>query len=453
LSIRKKQKDAYSNALLRWLLGIGSKPSIQPKTTPTPKTLQPNNPNLPTKHTQVTLDLQPIQVNATVKPIQLRPYQDEAIQIFMEKKKGVIAHATALGKTFIAVEAIRRIGPPVAIFVPTIAIMEQVWLRRLKEAGWGSNIGVYYGGKHEFRPITIFLYQSAIRHPQAVTALNPRLVIYDEVHHLHSGEWANLLKFAEKSEYALGLTATLDPYEPKNKPIISIMPIIHRMPIAEARKGGWVAPIEVIPAPAKMTYEERLKYEEYEEIIRRTVWQLRTSDPTVWAKLSAVNPVARKGLWAMAKRRMLLSEVKDKLNVLLEIVKKNMDRKILLFSESIRSVETAKMFLLQNGIPCETYHSKKNKNERQAILQRWAKSPTLNTLLSVTSLEEGLDVPDASVGIIYASGKTMRKIVQRLGRLIRKAPGKIAKIYVIHVPYTTEDGVLRQVQRAVWRVK
>jgi superfamily II DNA or RNA helicase len=452
MSIRRKYKDAYSNALLRWLLGTTPKPSTHPQATPTLKTPTPMNSNLK-KHTQVTLDLKPIQTNiATVKPITLRPYQDEAIRIFMEKKKGVIAHATALGKTFIAMEAIRRIGPPVAIFVPTIAIMQQVWLRRLKEAGWGSNVGVYYGGKHELRPITIFLYQSAIRHPEAVAALNPRLVIYDEVHHCHS-EWAKLLEFAEKSEYALGLTATLDPYEPKNKPIVSIMPIVHRMPIAEARKGGWVAPIEVIPAPARMTYEERVKYEEYEEIIRRTVRQLGTSDPTVWAKLSAVNPVARKGLWAMAKRRMLLSDVKDKLNVLLEIVKKNMDKKILLFSESIRSVEVAKRFLLQNGIPCETYHSKKNKNERQAILQRWAKSPTLNTLLSVTSLEEGLDVPDASVGIIYASGKTMRKIVQRLGRLIRKAPGKIAKIYVIHVPYTTEDGVLRQVQRAVWRIR
>jgi superfamily II DNA or RNA helicase len=387
-----------------------------------------------------------------VEPVKLRPYQDEAIKEFLRYKKGTIVHATALGKTFIGLEAIRRIGTPAAIFVPTIAIMEQVWLRRLKQLGW-KNVGVYYGGKHELKPVTIFLYQSAIRHPEAVQALNPRIVIYDEVHHCRA-KWAELLKFAKQASYALGLTATLNSFDPKNRFIVGVMPVIHRMPIGEARKNGWVAPIQIISSPAKMTVPERIKYEEYDEIIRKTAFRLRTADPTVWSKLAAKgHPAAKRGLWAMAKRRMLLSEVKDKLNVLLDIVRKHPESKILVFSESIKSVETAKQFLLLNRIRCDTYHSKKKKRLRKEILKTWEESRSMNVLLSVTSLEEGLDVPDASVGVIYASGKTMRKIVQRLGRLIRKAPGKIAKIYVVWVPNTTEWGVLTRVQKAVWKVK
>jgi superfamily II DNA or RNA helicase len=385
------------------------------------------------------------------KPIELRAYQKEAIEEFLKRKKGTICHATALGKTFVAMEAIRRIGTPVAVFVPTIAIMEQVWLRRLKQAGW-KNVGVYYGGKHELRPITIFLYQSAIRHPEAVATLNPKLTVWDECHHAHEA-WAKLLIFAKKAEYSLGLTATISSREPKNKPIIDVMPIIHTMTIGEARKEGWVAPIEVHSAPASMTVEERVKYEDYSEVIRKVAWQLHTTDPTYWAKLAARgDPTARRGLWAISKRRMLLSDVKDKLNVLLQIIRKHSDSQVLLFSESIHSVETAKQFLLQNGIKSETYHSKKPKQQRVAILKAWEKR-YFNILLSVTSLEEGLDVPDASVGILYASGKSPRKLVQRVGRLIRKAPGKIARIYVIHVPNTVEWQVLTGVQQAVRKVK
>ncbi|MEM2385780.1 MAG: helicase-related protein, partial [Candidatus Bathyarchaeia archaeon] len=340
---------------------------------------------------------------------------------------------------------------PAAIFVPTIAIMEQVWLRRLKEVGW-KNVGVYFGQKHQLRPITIFLYQSAIRHPEAVSALRPKLCIFDEVHHC-TEKWAELLNFAKLAPYALGLTATISPWEPKYRKIMEAMPLIHTMPIGQARKEGWVAPVEIYSAPAQMTLTERMKYEEYNEIIRKVAIELGTTDPTEWSKMAKHgNPTARRGLWALAKRRTLLSEVKDKLNVLLKIVKMHPNTMTLLFSESIRSVETAKQFLIQNGVKCETYHSGKPKQERTAILKAWEKGE-FPTLLSVTSLEEGVDIPSATIGILLASGKTPRKITQRLGRILRKAPGKIARIYVIHCKGTVEDDVLEAVRRAVWKVK
>ena len=45
-------------------------------------------------------------------------------------------------------------------------------------------------------------------------------------------------------------------------------------------------------------------------------------------------------------------------------------------------------------------------------------------LQAVDKLDEGVDVPAASIGIILASSKNRREFVQRRGRLLRRAPGK-----------------------------
>ncbi|OYT33089.1 hypothetical protein B6U96_17660 [Archaeoglobales archaeon ex4484_92] len=447
MSLRRRQREAYERTLIDWLAGM-LKPQVKarvPQPRPIRKQVVINKP--PKRTAQANLQLEAIKV----KPFVLRPYQQEALNEFLKLKKGIIMHPTGTGKTITALEAIRIIGTPVIIFVPTIAILRTVWVKRLKEQGW-MDVGEFYGAKKELREITVSTYQSGIRYINELKRLHPKLVIFDEIHHCHSS-WGKVLELAELAPYALGLTATISRWDSKNARILSVMPIIHSMTIAEARKNGWVSPIQVLSAKAQMNGAEAYEYEKLQEIIRKTAFALGTSDPTKWSKLAKLGyPEARKGLWALSRRRMLLSDVEDKYRLLLEIVKKHcLNEKILVFSESIASIEKAAQILRARGIKCGLYHSKMPKQDRLMALQRWGKD--FNVLLSVAALEEGIDVPSCSVGILHASGRTPRKLVQRIGRIIRPAPGKIAKIYVIHVPYTVEDRVLRGVQRAVWRVR
>ena len=366
----------------------------------------------------------------------------------------ILAHNTATGKTFVALEAIRRIKPPVAIIVPTIPIMQTVWLRRLKQAGWSeADIGLYYGEKKELKPILITTYHSASRHPEILSRYP--FLIFDEVHHLAAPTWSKLLEIASKAKYSLGLTATLSKWNPDNWKIIKVMPIIYSFQIPEARKGGWVAPIEVYSAPAEMSYAEAYEYEKYQEIIRKVTFELGTPNPTEWSKLAKQgNRIARKGLWALTRRKMLLSSIEDKKRVVLEIVRQvPPNKKVLLFSESIRAIEDLRRYLTANGYKCLVYHSEMKKKEREYVLRKQWGEEGYNILLSCRALDEGLDVPEASVGIIHCSGRTPRQIVQRLGRLIRKMPGKIAKVYVVWAAGTVENRVLSAVKRAVWKVR
>ena len=233
--------------------------------------------------------------------IKLRPYQEKALQIFLEMKKGTIEAATATGKTFIAIEAIKRLKMPTVIVVPTIAILKTVWLRRLREAGFGFSVGVFYGQEKQFTPILITTYHSAVRHPEILDRYP--FIIYDECHHLKPEVWGKLLDYAKKAEYAMGLTATLGKrYDSKTWKILQVLPVIFTYRIAQARREGWVAPIKVYSVPVQLTPEETVKYDNYTELIAKTASALRTTDPTYWSKLAKNgSPIAKRGLWALSK--------------------------------------------------------------------------------------------------------------------------------------------------------
>ena len=53
-------------------------------------------------------------------------------------------------------------------------------------------------------------------------------------------------------------------------------------------------------------------------------------------------------------------------------------------------------------------------------------------------LNEGIDVPDADVAIVVGSAFGEREHVQRVGRLLRPAPGKRAVVYELVTAATSE---------------
>jgi superfamily II DNA or RNA helicase len=79
------------------------------------------------------------------------------------------------------------------------------------------------------------------------------------------------------------------------------------------------------------------------------------------------------------------------------------------------------------------------RSERLSVLERF-RSGALRALVSAQVLNEGLDVPDAEVGIIVAGRRGQREHVQRVGRLLRPAEGKRALVYELVVDRSSELG-------------
>jgi superfamily II DNA or RNA helicase len=91
----------------------------------------------------------------------------------------------------------------------------------------------------------------------------------------------------------------------------------------------------------------------------------------------------------------------------------------------------AHRFTMEEGTtPDEKYHGL---SERQFLLEKFAEG-TYEVLVAMRCLDEGVDVPPARTAILMASSGNPRQYVQRIGRVIRRYPGKTeASIYDIVV--------------------
>jgi superfamily II DNA or RNA helicase len=56
-------------------------------------------------------------------------------------------------------------------------------------------------------------------------------------------------------------------------------------------------------------------------------------------------------------------------------------------------------------------------------------------------LNEGVDVPEASVGVVVSGSASVREHVQRLGRILRPVAGKQAVLYELISAGTSESSV------------
>jgi superfamily II DNA or RNA helicase len=144
------------------------------------------------------------------------------------------------------------------------------------------------------------------------------------------------------------------------------------------------------------------------------------------------------------RRRMLLSRLEAKRQAVYDIVNRHPGERILVFSESIESIEALKRYLLERGVKAETYHSNKPEHVRDLIFRRWGLD--FSVLLSCRALDEGIDVPECGIAVMIASGMSVRQLVQRKGRIMRPREGKVARLYIVYAHGSIETKIPMKVK-------
>ena len=93
-------------------------------------------------------------------------------------------------------------------------------------------------------------------------------------------------------------------------------------------------------------------------------------------------------------------------------------------------------------------------SEREYLIQQFTKGK-YQVLVAIKCLDEGIDIPSAQTGIIMASSTNPREYVQRIGRIIRQAPGKsFAALYdmILHPDLSGfRDEILATFEEKVFR--
>lgn len=85
-----------------------------------------------------------------------------------------------------------------------------------------------------------------------------------------------------------------------------------------------------------------------------------------------------------------------------------------------RGIKATRFTQKQGTVPLDKYNGR---TERQFIIDQF-KQQRYQVLVAIKCLDEGIDIPSAARAIVMASSTNPREYVQRIGRIIRQAPGK-----------------------------
>ncbi|RLI88089.1 MAG: ATP-dependent helicase [Archaeoglobales archaeon] len=368
--------------------------------------------------------LDPIPTPFFEAEIELRDYQQQAVERWMFGRRGCVVLPTGSGKTYVALEIIKDLSVPTLVVVPTLDLVDQ-WKEKLSI--FGENwIGEFSGRKKELKPITVSTYDSA--YINAETLGNKfALLIFDEVHHLPSESYSQIAEM-NAAPYRLGLTATYERDDGRH----SILPELVGGKVFELRPedlaGKHLANYAVKRIYVPLTEEERRKYERnariFREYVRRRGITLRSvEDFNRVVMATGYDAKAYEALRAWDEARRIAFNSKNKLVKLRELLEKHRGEKIIIFTRYNDLVYAiSKLFL----IPAITHRT--SKDERRIILEGFRKGK-FKAIVSSQVLDEGIDVPDASVGIIMSGSGSVREFIQRLGRILRPGKGKKAILY------------------------
>jgi superfamily II DNA or RNA helicase len=300
-------------------------------------------------------------------------------------------------------------------------------------------------GERELAPITVATFEAAYRNMERLGSRFDLLIV-DEVHHFGTGLRDEALEMAI-ADARLGLTAT----PPRAKTVIIrltelVGPLVYELAIADLT-GGFLASFDVIALHLDLTDAERTTYEASMDTFRAVFKQFRRLAPTAsWQDLvrfATPTPEGRHALSAWRQARKLLALTDAKRDALRSLLQRHRYTRTLVFTADNEAAYAIAREHLIMPITCDI-----GRKERDAVLERF-RSGVLRALVSARVLNEGLDVPDADVGIIVGSSLGEREHVQRVGRLLRPTPGKRALVYELVARRTTEVGRARRRRAAL----
>ena len=371
-----------------------------------------------------------------------RPFehQKEGLAAWQEgSRRGVVVLPTGSGKSYLATLAIDEVQRSTLVVVPTIDLMTQ-WVGNLEEA-FGGPIGMLGGGYHEVEPITVSTYDSAAIH---MGRLGDRfgLLIFDEVHHL-PGQIYRQGARQSIAPFRLGLTATPERADGNHRDFDDLVgPIVYRKSIKEL-SGDILADYEVRTLEVAMNEADRKLYDKERGIYRGFVKSkgIRLGGLKGWRNFLAATNRSDEGRRALkayqAQKRMALVH-DEKLALLYELLERHDEEQTLIFTN-----DNASVYAISQAVLCPAITHETRVKERREILEKY-RAGEFRLLVTSKVLNEGVDIPEASLAVILAGSGSVREHVQRLGRILRRQEGKKAVLYELVTVDSVESHVSRR---------
>ncbi len=385
--------------------------------------------------------------------ILLRDYQKEAIREWINHGgRGILAMATGAGKTLtalcLACKLAEQNKPIVILVVCPFLNLAMQWIREMERFGLAP-VACFHSREQWERPlqeayqrasagltqcVSVVVSNATFLSPAFQAALRPalaqHLLIADEVHNLGAAHLRKALP--EWISLRLGLSATPERHGDADgtQAIFDYFgDVVFEFGIDRAIKEGVLVPYRYHPVLVDLTEDEAGNYRELTAKIARAWSRAEDEDESDQLKMLLI------------KRARLLAAAANKLPALSAVLKAHGEpvEKAIVYCgdgtvECPATAELDRQIIAVTRLLGDSHSLKVRKftcderpDEREDILTA-LRSGGLNAVVAIRCLDEGIDVPDVRLGFLLASSTNPRQFIQRRGRLLRRASGKVRAI-------------------------
>jgi superfamily II DNA or RNA helicase len=394
-------------------------------------------------------------------PIPLHPWQKKSLAQWNKSgRRGVVEAVTGAGKTRVGLAAIEeelKAGGRCAVIVPTMELRDQ-WLLQLEEWFPDATIGSLAGDSQDTladHDIIVAIVNSASRWMLGLRLGTRGLLVADECHRYGAENFSKALE--EEFGSRLGLSATHARTDGRHLTVLEpyFGPVVFTLGYREAIEAGVIANFVVATMGVDLSTGERAEFEECSERMSKA-WSTLINTYGVTAEpfadfMAEVNELAEAGsmresmtarryLKAVTDRRAILASASAKLDTLGFLSRAISDSNgTLVFTEKIETAEAIAESLRASGIEASAIHAQLKKSERRQIFEEFS-SGHLKVIVAPKVLDEGVDVPEADLAVIFSASRTRRQMIQRMGRVLRlKEDGRLARFVLVYVKDSPED--------------
>jgi DNA excision repair protein ERCC-3 len=335
----------------------------------------------------------------------LRSYQRDWVERFVDRKAGVLVGPPGSGKTVAALGVLAAVGGETLVLVPSRELARQ-WRAEIvtHTTLTEDQVGEYHGGKKEIRPVTVATYHVAgmDRHRRLFDDREWGLIVFDEAHHVPSPVHRRAADL--QSRHRLGLSASPVREDEKETEIFTLVGPPIGTDWDALFEAGYVAEPEV-----------ELRFVPWSGDDEQNVWA--NAEGHERRQLSATNPEKD-----MAVERLLETHADAQALVFVDYL-----------DQGTRLAEALDLPFLSG----ETPHY-----ERERLLGAF-RDGRLDALVISRVGDEGIDLPNAEVAVVASGlGGSRRQGAQRAGRTMR--PGGEALVYVLATQGTEEEEFARK---------
>ena len=339
-------------------------------------------------------------------PLELKKDQLDTVDAWLSNGfRGSIIYSVDTGKTEITFECAKKAANATAkcssayfnilYLVPRIVLINLNLERLLNYGIPEEHIGVYFGERKQIREITISTYNSIINNLDLVRTSD--MVIFDEMH-LISNTAKTFSKIfdvivEDHNKAILGLTAaTIDEKDSIYNTIMTILPPVKKYTIKDIIDEDRLSRPVIIPFKVKLNDKEQKLYDCCSVKIKNISHRFKKYDAKSMSLLlmrgGYIEGLAKAWFVNVRKRKDVLSCAANKLSAAVDLIKKkHPNERVMVFSDTLDSINKLRDRLESEGIKAMVIDSKMNYTERQVILSKWGRE--FCPLLSVYTLEIG----------------------------------------------------------------